>query len=96
MNWADFFGMAAIFTSFAMTLVGFPAQILENYRRKSTQGLSLVLYIMMLANYSVWLSYGFLKPIPDWVLIVANIPGVLCIFISLIQFWIYRRKHLSL
>jgi uncharacterized protein with PQ loop repeat len=89
---ADFLGGAATAMGIIVALVGLPAQIIKNYKNKSTKGLSLSFWLLAYINCWFWLSYGSVKDIPDWFIIIANIPFLLFASIILFQFFLYR-KH---
>ncbi len=84
-------GVLGMVMSYVVALVGLPSQILENYRRKSTEGLSLMLWVLSLLNISSWFAYGLLRG--DRWIIAANVPWLVFIPILLLQFWIYRPRE---
>jgi len=88
---ADFLGSAATTMGIIVALFGLPAQIIKNYKNKSTRGLSLSFWGLAYINCWLWLSYGSAKEIPDWYIIVANIPFLFFASIILLQFFFYRR-----
>jgi uncharacterized protein with PQ loop repeat len=90
MNIVDTIGLTACIITTAYTSLGMPVQIFQNYKTKSTAGLSLPMMCMALCTFTSWVIYGFVKPSPDWYVIVSNGPGVLCIGCILLQFYLYR------
>jgi uncharacterized protein with PQ loop repeat len=86
----DFFGIAALVTSTLLTLIGFPAQIHTNWKNKSTRGLSLLTTLFLFTNLNAWFFYGLTKPRIDWIIVSANVLGILMLAVLLGQFLMYR------
>lgn len=84
-------GLLATFGSLAIVLIGIPAQILENYRRKSCDGIAPPLIYSACLTYTLWSIYGWMKP--DWFLVVAQTPGCVLAFVLLFQLFHYRKKR---
>ena len=93
MNIVDTIGFTACIITTAYTSLGMPVQIYQNYKTKSTAGLSLPMMCMALCTFTSWVVYGLVKPIPDWYVIVSNGPGVVCIASILVQFYLYRGNN---
>ena len=91
MNPISIIGWIALSVTIIYTCFGLPSQIHRNYEKKSTQGISLFMIIMLLFTFSSWIIYGFAKNPKDWYIITSNIPGAICISAILYQFWIYRK-----
>ncbi|HVV15299.1 MAG TPA: SemiSWEET family transporter [Candidatus Paceibacterota bacterium] len=84
-------GLAVATMSIAIKIIGVPDQIKRNYRRKSTEGVSLLFYVMSFATYFLWALYGFLKD--DWVVFLAQGSlGCVTSGIILWQFFVYRKN----
>jgi len=84
-------GFAVATMSVAIKIVGVPDQIRRNYSRKSTEGLSLLFYMMSFSTYALWAIYGYLKG--DWVVFLAQgALGCVTSGIILYQFFLYKRK----
>ena len=81
-----------VISSLSIKLLGEPDQIRKNYARKSTLGLSPILYGLSLLSYALWTIHGIL--ITDWTIIAAQSLGVLTSSIVLYQIWRYRRTGL--
>lgn len=86
----EIFGILATTASLGITCVGLPAQIIKNYKLKSTKGISLGLMAPAFISYTLWSLYGWTKP--DIFLKVAQTPGTLLVGIILYQYWIYRKN----
>lgn len=85
-------GVIVAILSVASKLIGPPDQIRLNWKRKSTEGVSLALYAMSFVTYFFWALYGALRG--DWVVFLAH--GALgCVMtgIILFQFFVYRKKN---
>jgi len=85
-----YLGYSALAMSLVIILCGYPVQIVKNYRRKSCEGLSLLLMATVFLAYSVWSAYACVKP--DWFLVWSQIPGAFLTLIILIQFAVYRNQ----
>jgi uncharacterized protein with PQ loop repeat len=84
------FGLVAAIASLTLVALGLPAQIVKNYRRKSCEGLSPILFSLAFCTYLLWSLYGWTKP--DWFLASAQTPGLVLATILLGQMICYRRK----
>lgn len=85
------FGAAAMIVSLTIVLVGLPAQILRNARRKSADGISPLLILCTVLTYSLWSLYAWTKP--DWYLAAAQTPGAVISAILVGQYAWYTRKR---
>lgn len=84
-------GVVVACLSIASKTIGAPHQIKKNFKRKSTEGLSLLSFTMSFITYSFWALYGALKE--DWVIFLAHgTLGCLVTGIVLFQFYTYRDK----
>lgn len=86
-----FLGYLALTVSLTVLIWGLPAQIINNYRRKSCKGLSLSLMIMVFFAYLIWAVYGLSKP--DWFLVFSQTPGAILTAVILMQFFKYRTSN---
>jgi len=84
-------GALTIFFGILVKVIGIPDQIRQNYRRKSTDGISLANQTVGFLAYFFWTFYGFLRH--DRVLILGQSLGVITTAIILYQFALYRRKR---
>lgn len=83
-------GILAAIASLTIVLLGLPAQIIKNYRRKSCDGIDPSLIYSICVAYTLWSLYGWTKP--DWFLAVSQTPGCVLAFILLFQLFHYRKK----
>jgi uncharacterized protein with PQ loop repeat len=83
-------GILATTASLAIALLGLPAQIVKNNRRKNCDGLSLPLICTVFCSYSFWSIYGWTKP--DLLLVIAQTPGSVLSLIIIFQFFHYQKK----
>ena len=83
-------GIMATVASLTIIVLGLPAQIVKNYRRKTCDGIAPSLIYSACCTYTLWSLYGWFKP--DWFLIVAQTPGCLLAFILLFQLFYYKNK----
>jgi uncharacterized protein with PQ loop repeat len=84
------FGVLAMIASLTITAVGFPMQIVANYRRKSVEGISTTLVVSAMTTYTLWALYGWTKP--DWFLVISQTPGCMIAGALLLQIRYYSRK----
>lgn len=82
-------GIIAALASLSIVLIGLPKQILENYRRKSCEGLAPSLIYSACCTYTLWGIYGWSKP--DWFLFASQTPGSILSFILLFQLFKYKK-----
>lgn len=80
-----------LFFGILVKVVGVPDQIRQNFKRKSTEGLSLSNQIVGFLAYFFWTFHGILRHDP--VLIYAQLLGVIVTGIVLFQFFLYRRRR---
>ncbi len=86
MNTLDIIGiMAALLTTFA----GLP-QAVKIIRKKTSKGISLVTYLVLLSGTLLWVAYGILKA--DWPIIISNAVSSLISTIILILYMMPDRK----
>lgn len=82
--------LAAIF-SIAVKVIGMPAQIVHNYERKSTAGLSNWFLVFTLASYCMWVVHGMQAH--DMSLVVGQGLGVIATGILIGQAIVYRKDR---
>lgn len=83
-------GFLTIVITTLVKLFGFPDQIRQNHRRKSTKGLSSLFVIITFISYTIWSLYGSLRK--DLVVVIGHGLGVVTSGIILLQILIYRKK----
>lgn len=75
-----------------LTTAAFFPQAIKTIRERTTAGLSLTMYLMLVSGVVLWLTYGLL--IGSWPLIIANsiviVPQVAILVLLLRQLWIDR------
>lgn len=84
-------GTLAVMASLTIVVFGFPHQIYKNYQKKNCEGLSPALIYTACAAYTLWSSYGWLKP--DYFLAAAQTPGALCPWILFFQLLYYGKNN---
>jgi uncharacterized protein with PQ loop repeat len=88
----SFVAIVAILTallSIAVKVVGMPDQIRNNFRRKSTEGLSSWFLICTLISYALWVVHGL--QVNDMSLVIGQGLGVFVTAIIVWQMVIYRK-----
>ena len=88
---AGIVGALTVLVALLVKLVGFPAQMRKNHKRKSTKGVSTIFYILALTGYSLWVLHGIMQQ--DTVLIIGQGLGVITTSIILGQIFIYRKNQ---
>lgn len=81
-------GVLTVGVSILVKVLGLPDQIRKNYRRKSTEGLSVWFFVLGFISYTLWTLYGALKG--DWVVVLGQGAGMITMGIIAYQIWIYR------
>jgi uncharacterized protein with PQ loop repeat len=71
-------------------IIGFPDQMRDNYKRKSTKGLSTTFIVLSFITYTLWTLHGFFQKDP--VLTIGQGIGIITTGIILYQIWIYRKN----
>lgn len=84
----DKVGLIAFLITLVYTLIGLPSQIVQNHRRRTMHGISLLMNVVLFFTFSIWSYYGALKS--DWYIVGSNVPGLVCIAAILGQFYIFR------
>lgn len=84
-------GTATTIIAVLVKFVGLPDQVIKNYKRKSTEGLSVPFFLLGLLSYALWTFYGILKG--DKVVALGQGAGVLTMGVIAYQIWLYRKKQ---
>lgn len=83
-------GTATTIVAVLVKFVGLPDQVIKNYKRKSTEGLSVPFFLLGLLSYALWTFYGILKG--DAVVALGQGAGVLTMGVIAYQIWLYRKR----
>jgi uncharacterized protein with PQ loop repeat len=86
-------GPSVLLISILTKILGEPDQIRRNWARRSTSGVSPLLYVLGFLSYCLWTLHGFLHGDPF--LIGAQSVGIMTSGIVLVQMWIYRIRQES-
>ena len=84
-------GFIAMALGLVVTLLGFPMQILRNWKRKSVEDLSLPMWILFFLSSTTWVLYGYFRAVPDYFLVIPSLFGGLFTGIIIIQIIIYKK-----
>jgi uncharacterized protein with PQ loop repeat len=82
-------GLTLLF-SILIKAIGFPDQMLKNYKLKSTKGVSTLFYVLTFVSYILWVFHGILQK--DRILIIGQGLGVITTAIIIGQIFVYRNK----
>src|SRR3989344_5708203 len=85
---ATIIGILAVIFSFLAKIVGHPDQMIKNYRRKSTEGVAISMFVTSFLAYLFYTIHGILKK--DWVVVSGQGLGVVTTGIILGQALYYR------
>jgi MtN3 and saliva related transmembrane protein len=83
-------GVLTTILSVVIKVVGFPDQMVKNFKRKSTEGVSTTFYVLSVITYIVWTIYGILRN--DIVVVISQALGIITTGIIVYQIIIYRKK----
>ncbi|MDO8594088.1 MAG: PQ-loop repeat-containing protein [bacterium] len=86
-------GVLAVFFSFLAKVVGHPDQMVKNYRRKSTEGVAISMFVTSFLAYLFYTIHGILRK--DWVVILGQALGVVTTGIILGQALYYRSRKIE-
>jgi uncharacterized protein with PQ loop repeat len=86
----DVFGFCATIVSLVIILIGLPAQIYKNYKRRSVEGLSKTLFTGTVFSYLFWCLYAWTKG--DAYLAWSQTPGLVLVCVLFSQFFLYGKR----
>jgi MtN3 and saliva related transmembrane protein len=89
-TFAAIIGILTVMIGILVKVIGFPDQFRLNHKRKSTKGLSTLLYVLSFVSYILWTLHGILQK--DWVLIIGQGVGIITTAMIVIQIYIYRKN----
>ena len=84
----DYWGFNASTSTFVVVLVGYTMQIALLYKSKSTEQLSLLLFLLITYTSISWAAYGFSKK--NWYIFSCNIFATLMLVVIVCQIIFYR------
>ena len=87
----NFLGIIAMSLGLIVTLLGFPMQILKNWKSKSADDLSLPMWILFFLSSLTWVIYGYFRESPDYFLVVPSLFGSLFTGIIIVQIIMYKK-----
>lgn len=87
MNNASKVGKIATAITLVYTTLGLGAQAWANYQRQSVEGVSTLMFTLLLLTSSSWICYGAIRR--DYNIVISNTFGAIFVVIILIQCWIY-------
>ena len=90
MHIASIVAVLTIIFGVTVKIVGFPDQMRNNYKRKSTKGLSSTFIVLSFITYILWTLHGIFQKDP--VLAIGQGIGIITTGIILYQIWIYRKN----
>lgn len=87
---ASIVGFLTTTVAILVKVVGLPDQIKKIYKRRSTEGISTIFFLLAFVSYFLWTIHGFFQK--DNVLIIGQGAGMITTGIILAQIFIYRNK----
>lgn len=83
---ADVLGYFAAFC----TTIAFVPQVLLVWRRRSAEGVSTIMYLILSVGVGLWLAYGLV--LASWPIIIANAVTLALAFSVLAMKWLFRAR----
>lgn len=87
---ASIIGLLTIIVGILVKVIGFPDQFRKNYKRKSTEGLSTIFFVLAFISYLLWTIHGTFQN--DLVLIIGQGVGIITTGAILFQIVLYRNR----
>lgn len=87
---ASIVGFTTTVVAILVKVVGLPDQIKKIYKRKSTEGISTIFFLLAFLSYFLWTVHGFFQK--DNVLIIGQGVGMITTGIIIAQIFFYRKK----
>ncbi len=84
-------GIIAMSLGLIVTLLGFPMQIIKNWKSKSADDLSLPMWILFFLSSLTWVIYGYFREYPDYFLVIPSLFGSLFTGIIIVQIIMYKK-----
>jgi uncharacterized protein with PQ loop repeat len=81
-------GSSVLLVSILSKVLGVPDQIRRNWKRKSTAGISPLVYVLSLSSYALWTLHGIMQG--DLYVVGAQSIGIFTSSSILFQMWMYR------
>ena len=75
-----------------VTLLGFPMQILKNWKSKSADDLSLPMWTLSFLSSISWVLYGYFREHPDYFLVIPSLFGSLFTGVIIGQIFMYKES----
>ena len=85
------FGIIAMSLGLVVTMLGFPMQILKNWKSKSADDLSLPMWILFFLSSLTWVIYGYFREIPDYFLVIPSLFGSVLTGVIIVQIVLYKK-----
>lgn len=83
-------GIIAMTLGLIVTFVGFPMQVVKNWKSKTTGDLSFGMWMLSFLSSLSWVAYGFFREVPDYFLVIPSFFGSLFAGIIVAQIIIYK------
>ena len=84
--WIDLLGYVAA----CCTTIACVPQVVLVWRRRSAEGVSTVMYIVLSVGIALWLTYGML--LESWPIVIANGVTLLLALAVLLMKWMFRAR----
>jgi MtN3 and saliva related transmembrane protein len=84
--WVDLLGYVAAFC----TTIAFVPQVVLVWRRRSAEGVSTLMYIVLTMGIALWFTYGVL--LQSWPIIIANGVTLMLALAVLGMKWLFRGR----
>lgn len=90
LSFAALIGVLTTIVAILVKVIGLPDQIRKIYRRKSTEGISTLFFLLAFLSYLLWTIHGILQK--DNVLVIGQGVGLITTGVIIGQIIIYRKK----
>jgi len=84
--WVDLLGYVAAFC----TTIAFVPQVVLVWRRRSAEGVSTLMYIVLTVGIALWFTYGVL--LQSWPIVIANGVTLMLALAVLGMKWLFRGR----
>ena len=84
--WVDLLGYVAAFC----TTIAFVPQVVLVWRRRSGEGVSTLMYIVLTVGIALWFTYGLL--LRSWPIVIANGVTLMLALAVLVMKWLFRGR----
>lgn len=82
-------GLWALLICVVYISIGLPSQIIEIWRTKNVEGISLTMFGLMFLNSLSWLNYGYRGRIRNWIIVIPNLIASILGVVILVEYGMF-------